>query len=136
MSLQNSCAIPSDDQLIDHGHESKGSQMHHCWWGKFWVKTHDNEQIYCELILPRPLCSTYFQINAPLYCTTVFKGKICLKMPENRFFLTENWEWVLNLRNYQKKGPGLATDRCRLLFSSECKEIAMHHFFWDTLYYL
>ena len=28
----------------------------------------------------------------------------------------------------------LATGRCRLLFSSECKELAMHHFFWDALY--
>ena len=33
----------------------------------------------------------------------------------------------------KKKSPGLATDRCRLQFSSECKEITMHHFFWDTL---
>ena len=41
---------------------------------------------------------------------------------------------MLNLRNYQIKGPGLSTGRCTLLFSSECKEIAMHHFLWDTLY--
>ena len=33
-----------------------------------------------------------------------------LKKPENWFFFTENWQKrVLNLRNYQIKGPGLAT---------------------------
>ena len=49
-------------------------------------------------------------------------------------FFTENWQKrVLNLQNYQIKGPGLATGWCRLLFSSECKGIAMHNFFWDTL---
>ena len=58
-----------------------------------------------------------------------------LKTPENCFFFTENWhKRVLNLQNYQIKGPGLANSWWRLLFSSECKGIAMHNFFWDTLY--
>ena len=33
-----------------------------------------------------------------------------------------------------EQSNALATGQCRLLFYSECKEIAMHHFFWDTLY--
>ena len=77
----------------------------------------------------------YFQINAPLYCTTVLKGKICLKTPENRFFNRKLARVGAQFTKLPKKGPGLATDRCRLVFSSECKEIAMHHFFWDTLYF-
>ena len=118
---------PSDDQQINYGHESKGSQMHHCWRRKLWVKTHDDEQIYCAKT------TMYFQINTPLYCRTVLSINM-LKKPENWFFFTENWQKrVLNLRNYQIKGPGLATGWCRLLFSSECKGIAMHNFFWDTL---
>ena len=35
-----------------------------------------------------------------------------------------------------EQSNALATGQCRLLFYSECKEIAMHHFFWDTLYLL
>ena len=94
---------PSDDQQINYGHESKGSQMHHCWRRKLWVKTHDDEQIYCAKT------TMYFQINTPLYCRTVLSINM-LKKPENCFFFTENWQKrVLNLRNYQIKGPGLAT---------------------------
>ena len=64
---------PSDDQQINYGHESKGSQMHHCWRRKLWVKTHDDEQIYCAKT------TMYFQINAPLYCRTVLKYKYVKK---------------------------------------------------------
>ena len=52
---------------------------------------------------------------------------------------TWSWSWSRHsagwcgLRNYQIKGLALATGWCRLLFSSECKGIAMHNFFWDTL---
>ena len=64
---------PSDDQQINYGHESKGSQMHHCWRRKLWVKTQDDEQIYCAKT------TMYFQINAPLYCRTVLKYKYVKK---------------------------------------------------------
>ena len=61
----------------------------------------------------------YFQINAPLYCSAVFKGKICLKMPEN-------WH---GCSNNSKILPELLSDSYRLSQCPGSKEIAMHHFF-------
>ena len=96
--------------------------MHRCWWGELWVKTHDSEQIYCRLILPRLLWN--FQINAPLYCTAALKEKNMFKNAWKQVF-TENWH---GFSNNSKILPELLSDSYRLSQCPGSKEITTHHF--------
>ena len=73
----------------------------------------------------------YFQINAPLYCTAVLKGKICLKMTENRCFFQKIGKGApINPKYYLScclivtgchNVLGVKKSLCTIFFGTPCK---------------